>query len=357
MSFCSTIGVVATGVAVMVSASAAAPDVRSTPIVLVASGSSVDAAPVYRATLGDRAARPVAGTRGVTEVFEGSATHALASRGGELLRVPLRRTERVTRLATLPGRPDVVVPSQDATHAAAGIWCEEANRALRVFGVYHVDRGVQRLPVTITQPKAQALSIIPLAFDPRSAHLAVTLQTWDECRGPAITSSQLLVLDVARSTSRLLEDAGVESNVAFSPDGGRLAYVTGSVEVKVVSLRTGRVRVIDRRKGAGRAAAACCSVAWGNGRLIYAIEHDVYSRPSGGGPRLHHGRLTEGPSGMGGGALIVGVSRSGDRFAYVSAHIPRYVYVARVDGGRTQRYRLPSGSGPPDWPSIRVSLD
>lgn len=132
-----TIGVAAVAAAVMASAGAAAPDVRSAPTILVARGDGTDS-PIFRATLGDGVAHPVAGTRGATPVFEGSATAALASRGGQLLRVPFRRDDRLAGLATLPGaRPDVLIPSRDATHVAAGIWCAEAARAMRVFGIYH----------------------------------------------------------------------------------------------------------------------------------------------------------------------------------------------------------------------------
>lgn len=356
-----TIGVAAVAAAVMASAGAAAPEVRSAPTILVALGDGTDS-PIYRATLGDGVAHPVAGTRGVTAVFEGSATAALASRGGQLLRVPFRRDDRVVRLATLPGvQPDVLIPSRDATHVAAGIWCAEAARAMRVFGIYHTGRGVRRLRVPMNLPKNDLISIIPRAFDPRGAYLALTLET-GECRGQAQTS-KLLLLDIERNTSRRL-DPYVESNVAFSPDGANLAYAAYRgrfVEIKVESLRRDRVRVVDRSEEAGGAAAKCCSVAWASGRLIYAIGPNVYSRPSGGGPRRHHGRLA-GPRsgiGIGGGAVIVGVSRGGDRFAYVAAADPLYVYVTRVDGGRPERYPLPRmvGVGSLDSPSIRVSLD
>jgi hypothetical protein len=327
-------------------------------------GLESEGAPLLRAAVGSASEDAIAGTRGVERLYPSSTPGSvLATRGGELLRVPLRRGTSATRIAGLPGVPrtfGVLLPSRDGTIAATSAGCAESGDAARAFGVYRVAPQQRRLVSAPSLPKTQVVDVEPKEFSPDNEHLAYTTQAGGECRGPALGGVTLHVLNLRRRTAQDL-DTGVEGNVAFSPDGRLIAYaVTGGedAEIRVATIGTRRMKTLARSAGVGGSAVPCCSIAWARRIVIYAMGDTVYARPVDGGRQRVLGRILETTTSFSAPrALIAGVSPDGGSIAYAAAEAPRFVYVARVSGGAVDRSPLPRVTrGTRDGSKLRVSF-
>ncbi|GGN67706.1 hypothetical protein GCM10010112_31370 [Actinoplanes lobatus] len=100
--------------------------------------------------------------------------------------------------------------------------------------------------------------VVPQAWSPDGRRLAVTAYTAD---GEKFTGATLYLVDPAAGTSRVISDLDPRTDrdgytVAFSRDGGRLAYQSGAI-VRVTSMdgqMISRFRAVDDSRLAGKGA-------------------------------------------------------------------------------------------------------
>jgi len=161
-----------------------------------------------------------------------------------------------------------------------------------------------------------------------------------------------------RDLRRLTRDSTIVYSPAFSPDGGRVAYVSyrgGAPAVYEKDLSTGEIRTVSERPGVNLTPAYHPD----GGRLLLARTVSVDGRSGGSevfeiqlDPLCCARRLTDTEPGD---ALNPTYAPGGDRFAYEATPLgEQQVYVQRVEGGGTGLisryvYGERGSAAAPDW--------